>query len=137
MLLLSLALLLGVVECRRLVDAVAAGCIPLLLGDTIRPPLGSLLKYSDFTVKIPEAEFLRYPKQVVGDALDAAGPRLAELRRNLLRARDELLLGYGDAPWQPANFTPAKGADLVLLKAGGTFCPRSPATFRTCTEGMV
>ena len=31
----------------------------------------------------------------------------------------------------------AKGADLVLLKAGQTFCPRSPSTFRTCVEGMV
>ena len=70
------------------------------------------------------------------EALTAAAPRLAELRRNLMRARDELLLGYGDAPL-PANFTPAKGADLVLLKAGQIFCPRSPATFRTCTEGMV
>jgi len=121
---------------RRLVDAVAAGCVPLLLGDNLRPPLSSLLKYTDFTVRVPEAEFLRYPKGAVSDALAAATPRLAELRRNLIRARDELLLGYGDAPI-PTNFSAAKGADLVLLKAGQAFCPRSPATFRSCTEGMV
>lgn len=87
---------------RRLVDAVAAGCIPLLLGDTIRPPLSSLLRYADFSVRVPEAEFLRYPKAAVTDALSAATPRLAELRRNLIRARDELLLGYVAQLVQPA-----------------------------------
>ena len=29
---------------RRLVDAIAAGCIPLLLGDTLKPPLSAWLK---------------------------------------------------------------------------------------------
>jgi hypothetical protein len=72
----------------------------------------------------------------LAQALGAAAPRLTTLRRNLIKARDELLLGYGDAPIA-GNFTPAKGADLVLLKAGQVFCPRSPATFRTCLEGMV
>lgn len=121
---------------RRLVDAVAAGCIPLILGDALRPPLSSLLKYSDFSIRVPEAEFLLYPKGAVQEALNAATPRLAELRRNLIRARDELLLGYGNAP-VAGNFTAAKGADLVLLKAGQQICPRSPATFRSCNEGMV
>ena len=121
---------------RRLVDAVAAGCIPLIIGDALRPPLTSLLKYNDFSVRVPESEFMRYPKGAVSEALAAATPRLAELRRNLIRARDELLLGYGDSPL-PGNFTAAKGADLVLLKVGQAICPRSPATFRSCNEGMV
>ena len=60
------------------------------------------------------------------------------------------LLGVPDASvrsWVRAGILePERGArseyrfsfrDLVLLKAGQMVCPRSPATFRTCTEGMV
>ena len=117
---------------RRFVDAVAAGCIPLLIGDTLKAPLSSFIKHSDYTVRVPEAEFLRYPKGAVTEAINMAVPKLAELRRNLIRARDELLLGYGDAPLGIGNFSAAKGVDLVLLKAGQLYCPRSPATFKTC-----
>ena len=54
-----------------------------------------------------------------------------------------LLLLHGDAPLGIGNFSAAKGVDLVLLKAGQLYCPRSPATFKTCAgegggaDGMV
>ena len=81
----------------------------------MKPPLSSFIKHSDYTVRVPEAEFL--PKGAVTEAINMAVPKLAELRRNLIRARDELLLGYGDAPLGIGNFSAAKGVDLVLLKA--------------------
>ena len=119
---------------RRMVDAVASGCIPVLIGDTLRPPMGAFMRYDMFTVRVPEAEFLRYPKGAVGEALQKAVPRLDELRRNLLRARQELLLGSG---WSPLEMTPTKGADLVLLQAGRAFCPRTPSSFRSCEEAAM
>lgn len=119
---------------RRLVDAVAAGCVPVLIGDTLRPPLGAFLKYPDFTVRVPEAEFLRFPKGAVAEALEKAVPRLPELRRGLLRARQELLLGNGVSPLE---MSPTKGADLVLLQAGRVFCPRTPASFRACEAAAM
>ena len=38
---------------RRLVDAVASGCVPLLIGDAMRPPLSAFLRYETFSVRVP------------------------------------------------------------------------------------
>ena len=103
----------------------------MLIGDGLKMPLERLVPYRNFTVRVPESEFLRSPHAAVSEALQAAVPRLAALRRALLGARDELLLGAGTAPLA-ANHTSTHGADLVLLEAGRTFCPRTPASFRTC-----
>lgn len=116
---------------RRLIDAVAAGCVPMLIGDTLKLPLGKLLSYDRFTVRVPEADFVRMPRAAVAEALRAATPRLGELRRALRAARDELLLGTGTAPLA-ANHSIAHGADLILLEAGRAVCPRSPASFKAC-----
>jgi len=116
---------------RRLIDAIAAGCVPLIIGDTLKLPLARLVPFNNFTVRVPESEFVRYPQAAVSEALQQAVPRLGALRRALLGARDELLLGVGTAPLA-ANHTSAHGADLVLLEAGRTFCPRSPASFKAC-----
>ena len=61
------------------------------------------MRYDTFTVRVPESEFLRYPKASVSDALAAAAPRLPALRRALIRARDDLLLGAGTAPSPPTS----------------------------------
>ena len=85
-------------------------------------------------VRVPEAEFLRYPMGAIRDAMEAAVPRLPELRRNLLMAREELLLGVGASPLE---MTPMRGADLVLLQAGRAYCPRTPSTLKACIEPHV
>lgn len=122
---------------RRLLDAVAAGCVPMIIGDTLKLPLRSLVRFESFTVRVVESEFLRYPQTAVGEALQAAVPRLGELRRALLGARDELLLGTGTAPLA-ANYSLTHGADLVLLEAGRTFCPRTPASLKACgVDGLI
>lgn len=121
---------------RRLLDAIAAGCVPVWIGDTMRPPLGSWLKYANFTVRVAETEFLHFPKETIRDALAAAAPRLPELRRQLVRARDDLLLGLGTHPFADDRMA-LHGADLVLLQAGKVYCPRTPSTLRTCVDTLA
>ena len=87
-------------------------------------------------MRIPESEFLRYPRDAVREAITNALPRLSELRRNLFRAREELLLATGNAPLR-GNFTALHGADLVLLQAGRQFCPRTPSSLRACDIGAI
>lgn len=124
---------------RMLVDAVAAGCVPLIVGDkTILPyrrRQGGLLPYSDFTVKVDETEFMRFPGETVKRALGEAAGRLPALRRALLGARESLLLGYGEAPLR-YNFTQAAGADTILRSIGLHLCPRNPVSLRSCIDAQ-
>jgi hypothetical protein len=64
--------------------------------------------------------------------LRTALPHLGALRRALLGARDQLLLGTGTGPLAANHTATAHGSDLALLAAGRTFCPRAPATFKAC-----
>jgi len=140
---------------RALVDAVAAGCVPLLLG-ILSPPHGkvrrglplsneksdALLRYDAFSRSIDTAEFLRYPVEATKAVLDAAVPELAELRRALVAAREDLVLGFGAAPLAAAagsfatiagaDFSPGRGADLLLLEIGRAICSRSPSSLAAC-----
>ncbi|KAL1530954.1 hypothetical protein AB1Y20_001845 [Prymnesium parvum] len=131
---------------RRLSDALAAGCIPIFIGDALKPPLsrrlthregggsGELVRYNNFSLHVSESEFLRYPQQTISEAIESALPRLGALRLRLLQAREELLLGFGD---NPLNATFTRGADLVLLEAGRQICPRTPSTLRTCFPDLA
>ena len=126
---------------RALVDAVAAGCVPLLLG-SVTLPLAKLLRYDSFTRTIEAAEFLRSPAQATQAVIDAAVPQLATLRRALVAAREDLILGFGTAPLAAAagtfattaaaDFSAGRGADLALLEVGRTICSRSPSSFGAC-----
>uniref|UniRef100_A0A7S2DQN9 Exostosin GT47 domain-containing protein n=1 Tax=Haptolina brevifila TaxID=156173 RepID=A0A7S2DQN9_9EUKA len=120
---------------RRLVDAVAAGCIPLIIADNIKLPLRNVLQpsYENFTLRIAEADFVRYPTASVNEVLKSAIPRLPSLRRGLMHARESMLLGMGVTPLNGTT-SAAHGADLVLLEAGRAFCPRSPSTFKSCID---
>ena len=63
-----------------------------------------------------------YTSQAV---IDAAVPELPKLRRALIAAREDLILGFGAAPLAAAagsfatiagtDFSPGRGADLLLL----------------------
>ena len=81
-----------------LTDAVAAGCVPILLGVNPKDlPLPKALDYSTFTLTIDDLEFRRYPLETAKTALEAAAPKLPELRKALAIARDGIVLGYGAA----------------------------------------
>ena len=118
---------------RQLVDAVAGGCVPVVVGDKVALPFSRSLRYGNFTVRVGESDFLRDPLSTVRAALDAAAPRLKQLRANVAAAREGLLLAFGSAP-RPDNMTAARGADLALLELGRTVCPRAPSTLRACDD---
>ena len=115
-----------------LTDAVAAGCVPILLGVNPKDlPLPKALDYSTFTLTIDDLEFRRYPLETAKTALEAAAPKLPELRKALAIARDGIVLGYGAAP-REGEVAPAHGADAALLQAGRAVCPRSPSSLGAC-----
>merc|ERR1711924_137329 len=126
---------------RALVDAVAGGCVPLLLG-SVSLPLSKLLRYDGFTRTIDTSEFLRYPVEATKAVIDASVPQLPALRRALVAAREDLILGFGSAPLAAAegsfataaaaDFTPGRGVDLVLLEVGRQICSRSPSSLSAC-----
>jgi len=111
---------------RALVDAVAAGCVPLLLG-SLSPPHGKLLRYDAFSRTIDTAEFLRYPVEATKAVIDAAVPELPKLRRALIAAREDLILGFGAAPLAAAagSFATIAGADRrgLLPRPRGRLAP--------------
>lgn len=82
---------------------------------------------------------MRSPQAVI----DAAVPELPKLRRALIAAREDLILGFGAAPLAAAagsfattagaDFSPGRGADLLLLvqrvqRKRVSLCRRSWAT---------
>ena len=50
---------------RRLFDAVAAGCIPVIIGDDYEPPFQHALNYSHFSVRVSVAKMLENPCEVI------------------------------------------------------------------------
>ncbi|KAL3902777.1 MAG: hypothetical protein SGPRY_011929, partial [Prymnesium sp.] len=94
-----------------------------------------LLRYDNFTLRLSESEFLRYPQQTVKEAIEAATPHLAQIRQKLLQARDDLILGYGRTPMEDVSY--GRGADLVLIEAGRQICPRSPSTLHACIPDLA
>ena len=87
----------------------------------------------------PHHFFMRSPQAVI----DAAVPELPKLRRALIAAREDLILGFGAAPLAAAagsfattagaDFSPGRGADLLLLvqrvqRKRASLCHRNWAT---------
>jgi len=52
----------------RLFDALAAGCIPIILSDNISLPFNSLVTWSSFSIQLPEAAFVSEAMQMLADA---------------------------------------------------------------------
>ena len=102
-----------------LTDAVAAGCVPILLGVNPKDlPLPKALDYSTFTLTIDDLEFRRYPLETAKTALEAAAPKLPELRKALgrrarrhrPRLRRGAARGRGGAPTAPTPPSSRRGA---------------------------
>ena len=82
---------------QRLIDAVAAGCVPILVG--IEPgalPLGRVLRYSQFSASISRRSFLKDPVYHVESLLHRIEPTYTQMLRALADARPRLLYGIGE-----------------------------------------
>ena len=77
----------------RLFAALACRCVPLVLSNRFPDhyPFRSRGRYDEWTVALPEGEFLRDPRAVVQRGIAAATPRLAEMRAAMDAVSAELL----------------------------------------------
>lgn len=80
---------------RRLVDAVAAGCVPIIVGEGVLP-FGRILDYRSFAGMISRGAFLRDAVDATEGLLAKLEPRYPALLRALADARQRLLYGTGD-----------------------------------------
>ena len=69
----------------------------------------------------PQAREALHARAHAGGLSEGSGPR----------ARERLLLGYGDAPLR-YNMSLARGADTLLRAVGQLICPRNPASLSSC-----
>eukprot|EP00667_Euglena_gracilis_P008332 EG_transcript_8442 len=120
---------------QRIFNALAAGCVPIIVSDGIRLPLDRLLNWTAFSLAIREAEFLAAPSTAVAGLLAAVSPpRLKELRTNLALARPHLL-------WRAPRSAVAQNVLAELLSVcrsngsggatGGTANPARPIVPKT------
>jgi len=76
---------------RRIYEAIAAGCIPVIIADRLQLPFARRLKWPSFSVRISEAEALADPLAIVRTVRAIAPERVAAMRAELLRARPSFL----------------------------------------------
>ena len=102
---------------RRVFDAVAAGCVPVLISDNTHLPFTSSINWAAFTVAIPERALLtaQTPEKVVQifEKLVEDRQLLRAKQLALVRVRQDLLYGFG-SPLEPDPAFPSRVADHVL-----------------------
>ena len=121
---------------RRLFDAIAAGCVPILVGDLhdrSALPFSAHLDYSRFSASIPRDRFLADPVLAVEALLHKLQPQLPTLRKALADARQRL--GYGNGDAGPFNSTATFGGAAVQLLIDGALRARGGNT--TATKGFA
>jgi len=99
----------------RFVDALAAGCIPVIINDLWNlqvKPFAQLINWDAFTFQIPEMLFRRDPKAAAHWIYDWPEIKLQRMHRALLEARQALL-------WDHPESLTAR----LALKQATTECP--------------
>ena len=80
----------------RLFDAIAAGCIPILVGvDRSMLPLSRQLDYAKFAGFVSRTAFMKDPVYACETLMHKLESKLPAMRRALADARQRLLYGYG------------------------------------------
>ena len=100
---------------QRFFDALAAGCVPLIVGAT-KPllPFADRLDAPKFVPSISKLSFLKDPVLAVEQLIHRLEPTLPALRRAMADARQHL--GYGTSEFGPfANSTVFADAAVHLL----------------------
>mmetsp|Transcript_31903 Transcript_31903/g.88185 ORF Transcript_31903/g.88185 Transcript_31903/m.88185 type:complete len:183 (+) Transcript_31903:671-1219(+) len=95
----------------RLFNAIAAGCIPLIVADHISLPFSDVLKWDKFSVQLPESELAN--ASAISSIVNMSADKFAELHRNLLDVADSFLYAKG----VPSSFEAGALIHHVLLAA--------------------
>ena len=77
--------------CGRRYEAIAAGCIPVIIADKLALPFASRLKYDDFSVRVSEKEALKNPLGMLRKLRDMPKRRIRRMQQALLAARPSFL----------------------------------------------
>uniref|UniRef100_A0A7S3BR44 Exostosin GT47 domain-containing protein n=2 Tax=Haptolina ericina TaxID=156174 RepID=A0A7S3BR44_9EUKA len=112
---------------RRLVDAIAAGCVPILVGD-VALPFAQIIDYKRFCGFISRRSFLSDPVEATEKVLHELEPRRAQLLQALADARQRLLYGTGDlGPYHNATLLGGVG-ELILREVAAARAQPSPSS---------
>ncbi|CAM9258603.1 unnamed protein product [Phaeothamnion confervicola] len=84
----------------RFYDAVAAGCIPVVINDHFRPtvaPFSRIVDYDAFTLTIPEADWRADPVAAAKSVLSLDEYLVGKMHANLMRARRAIMWRHPQA----------------------------------------
>lgn len=121
---------------QRLFDAIAAGCVPIIVGnlhDRSTLPFSAHLDYSRFSGSIPRERFLADPVLAVEALLHKLQPQLPTLRHALADARRRL--GFGSSDVGPFNGSATFGGAALQLVIDGALRARGGNT--TAARGFA
>ena len=122
---------------RRIYDALAAGCVPVIISDDSHLPFKSQIDWDSFTVSINEDELIEH-KSRVPQALIENPALLRQKQAALRQAQEDLLYGYG-SPFDPPSPRFKSNVASHLLQQAFELVPvvgryrRFPDTFSACT----
>ena len=92
---------------RRVYEAIAAGCIPVIIADDLALPFAKRLRYDEFTVRFSEKFALRQPLQMLQQLRAMPNARVHAMQTALAAARPSFL--WHTDPTRPS------AVDQILL----------------------
>lgn len=92
---------------RRLFDAIAAGCVPVLVGDDLSVPFDDILDWDAFSIRIREENSAHVKIRL----MSITARKLAEMQTELLKVRDDFIYGWGN----PLNGNWGRVVDNILV----------------------
>ena len=72
---------------KRLYEAIAAGCVPVIISDTLRLPFERRLRWADFSIRMREDDVLKAPARLDEWLRELTPERVLGLQTNLERVR--------------------------------------------------
>lgn len=102
---------------RRIFDALAAGCVPLIVGDRPMLPFSSTVDYFKFAPAVSRAAFLKDPVLAIEATMHRLEPTLPLLRRAQADARQRLGFGTGEFGPLANSTTFGNAAEQLLVEA--------------------
>ena len=76
---------------KRIYEAIAAGCIPVIIADSLRLPFRRRLRWEAFSLRVREADVLADPRRLLAQLRAMPEAKVARMQRALLRARPSFL----------------------------------------------